>query len=83
MGARILPLAPGAQKIAVAVENHHRVLAAIEDIDIVVPVDADAADLLERPAIGQFRPIGIDTVFEFAAPDNHLASPSPDLMFAE
>jgi hypothetical protein len=47
MGARILPLAPGAQKIAGAVENHHWVLAAVEHIDIIVFVDPDGADLFE------------------------------------
>jgi hypothetical protein len=35
-----MPLAPRAQEIAVAVEHHHRVLAAIEDVDVVVLVDA-------------------------------------------
>src|SRR5437899_11560745 len=68
---RILPLAPRAQKIAGTVEHHHRVLAAIEDVDIVVAVDADPADLLERPALGQFGPVGVDLVFELACPDDH------------
>jgi hypothetical protein len=35
------------------------VVAAIEDINIIVAVDPDPADLLERPAIGQLRPVGI------------------------
>ena len=52
VGAGILTLAPRAQKLAGAVEHHHRVLAAIEHIDIVVGVGADRADLLERPAVG-------------------------------
>jgi hypothetical protein len=30
-----------------AVEDHHRVLAAVEHIDVIVAVDADPADLLE------------------------------------
>ena len=50
-------LAPGAQEIAVAVEHHHRVLAAIEDVDLVLAVDADRGDVLERPAVGQLRPV--------------------------
>src|ERR1700692_2105270 len=32
-------------------------VAAVENIDVVVPVDADAADLLEGPAGRQFRPV--------------------------
>ena len=34
-------LAPGAQEIALAVEHHHGVLAAIEDVDLVLAVDGD------------------------------------------
>src|SRR5271165_634561 len=72
---RILSLAPRAQETARPVEHHHRVLAAIENINIVVAVDADAADFLERPALGQFRPIGINTVFEVTASDDHQRFP--------
>jgi hypothetical protein len=32
-------------------------LAAVEDKDVVVPVHADAADFLERPAGREFRPV--------------------------
>ena len=39
------PLAPGAQEIAVAVEHEHRVLAAIEGVDVVLRVDADRGDI--------------------------------------
>src|SRR5580692_4492247 len=46
----ILTLAPRAQEIALAVEDDHRVLTPIEDIDVVVTVDADPSDLLEGPA---------------------------------
>src|SRR3954469_26002524 len=56
--SRILALTPGAQEISLAVEDHHRMLAAIEDIDIVFTVDTDPADFLERPALRKFRPIG-------------------------
>ena len=44
---RVLALAPRAQEVALAVEHHHRMVAAIEDIDIVVAVDPDPANLLE------------------------------------
>ena len=35
------PLPPGAQEIAGAVEHDHRVLAAVEYIDVVAAIDAD------------------------------------------
>ncbi len=69
VGARVLPLAPGAQEFAGAVEHHHRMLAAPESIDVVVFVDADRGDLLERPAVGQLRPVLDDAVPVFARPD--------------
>ena len=47
VGAGKHSFSEGAQEIAVAVEHDHWMLAAIEHIDIVVPVDADAADFLE------------------------------------
>src|SRR5690348_10624116 len=64
---RILSLAPRAQKIAVAVKDHDRVFAAVEDIDIVFRVDPDRPDFLERPAVRQFRPVLDDPVFEVAS----------------
>src|SRR2546430_2761435 len=74
---RVLPLAPGAQEIALAVENHHRVVAAIEGVDVVVSVDPDRGDLFERPAVGQFRPILYDAVLEIAAADLDRHVPVP------
>ena len=71
VGPRILALAPGSQETALSVEHDHRVLAAIEHIDVVVAVHTDPADLLERPSVGQSRPIGIDAVSELAASDDH------------
>src|SRR3954462_14862924 len=41
--SRVLALAPGTQEISIAVEDHHRMLAAIEDIDIVFAIDTDSA----------------------------------------
>src|SRR3954447_11396969 len=75
--ARVLPLAPGAQEVAVAIEHHHRVVAAIEDIDVVFRIDADRADLLERPAVRQLRPILGDAVLEVAAADLDRHVPVP------
>src|SRR5215469_17885276 len=75
MRARILAFTPGAQKIAGAIEDHHRVFAAVEHVDVVVAVDANPADLLERPAVGQLRPVGVDLVSKPPASDDHPYSP--------
>src|SRR5262249_23838097 len=45
------------QELALAIEDHHRVLAAIEDVDAVLAVDRDGTDVLELPAVGQLRPV--------------------------
>src|SRR5947209_2682975 len=81
VGAWILTLAPGTQKIAIAVEHHHRVVAAVEYVHVVFRVDPDRADLLERPAIRQLRPVLDDPVSEVAAADRdrHLPLPSSGL----
>ena len=56
-------LAPTPQEIAVAVEDAHRMLAAIERVYIVIPVDADRGDIgVEFIAGRQFRPILSDLV---------------------
>src|SRR5215469_2928591 len=72
---RILALTPRAEKIALAIEDNHRMLAAIEHIDIVVSIDPDPANLLERPALWQFRPFSNDAVPELATSDNHRTPP--------
>src|SRR5437016_11312560 len=77
MGTRILALAPRAQELAVAVEHHHRVLAAIEHVDVVPSVDTDRADFLERPALGEPRPVLDDAVPVLAAPDDDRHAPLP------
>src|SRR5207248_11522401 len=80
MRARVLPLAPGAQEIAVAVEDHHGMVAAIEDVDIVLRVDPDCADFLERPPRRQFRPVLADAAFEIAALDDDRHRCLPDFV---
>src|SRR5206468_7906786 len=45
--------------------------AAVEAIDVVVAVDATPADLLERPALGQFRPVGVDAVLVLTRSDDN------------
>ena len=67
MRARILAFAPGAQELTVAVEHHHRVLAAVEDVHLVLAVDRDRAHVLEFPAVRQFRPVLDDFVAMLAA----------------
>src|SRR3954467_9957406 len=75
---RVLALAPRSQEVAFAVEHHHRMVSAIEDVDIVVAVDPDPTDLLERPAIRQLRPVGIDLISIVAASHDHRHIPSGD-----
>jgi hypothetical protein len=52
VGSRILLLTPRSQKVALAIEDDHRVLTAVEHINVVAAIDADAANLLEGPAVG-------------------------------
>jgi len=55
--------APGAQKISVAVEHDHRVLATIECVHPVLLVDADRGDVgVELPTRRQLRPAVDDLV---------------------
>ena len=72
------PLAPGAQQIALAVKDAHRVLAAVEGIDIVVFIDPDRRDIgVELHAGRQFGPAVIDLVTVAVRPqyDRHVLSP--------
>jgi len=68
--ARPQPLAPGAQKIAVTVEHHHRMLAAIEGIDPVLAINTDGGDFLEGPAARELRPVVVYAVSELARADD-------------
>ena len=49
--------APAPEEIALAVEHHHRMVAAVEDVDAVLAVDRDGGDVGEAPAVGQLRPV--------------------------
>ena len=40
-----------------AVEHHHRMVAAVEDIDAVAAVDCDGGDVGELPAVRQLAPV--------------------------
>jgi hypothetical protein len=63
-------LAPGAEEIALTIEDDHRVFAAIEHKDIVVSINTDAADPVERPA-GNFSQ---------SALTRHLNGPLPTII---
>jgi len=77
----ILAFAPRAQKIAGAVEHHHRVLATVEDIDIVVAVDANPADLLRDQPLGNFAHLALKRQYckqkkSICCRDDAMGSPS-------
>jgi hypothetical protein len=75
--AREHPLAPGPDKIAVPIEHDHRVLAAVEHIDPVLPVRPDPADLLEPPTRRQLAPPLDRLVPPLALAQRHVRPPSP------
>ena len=49
-------VAPGAQKVTVAVEDDDRMLAARETVDLIFPIDCDRRDFVKIPVAGQFAP---------------------------
>src|SRR5262249_5447050 len=51
-------IAPGTHELAVALEDEHRVLAAVADVDAVARVGRYCGDRAERNVIGQLRPSG-------------------------
>ena len=69
--------APALDEIAVAVEHHHRMGAAVEDIDAVVAVDRDGGDVGEIPAVRQLCPVLHHAVAMLARAENgwHVFSP--------
>ena len=52
-----LAFAPSAQEVAVAVEDDDGVLAAVEEVDIVLGVDGDTGDIDEAPVVGDLGPV--------------------------
>src|SRR5712664_2064342 len=50
-------LAPGAQEVAIAIKDNHRVLAAVEDVHVVLGVHRDASHVDELPARRELFPI--------------------------
>ena len=58
VGAAVeLAFAEGTHEVAVFVQDDDRVLAAIEDIDVVTRIDGHARDYDERPAVVQLGKI--------------------------
>src|SRR4030095_4472192 len=68
--------APTGDEIALAVEHHHRVVAAVEDVDAVLTVDRDRSGVRQAPARGQFCEILHHAVAVFARAENgHVCLP--------
>jgi hypothetical protein len=59
-------IAPGTEKLAVAINHNHRPVTAIEQIDAIFRVDTDAGDII-GPSAGKFAPVLDYFVDEFAA----------------
>ncbi len=74
-------LAPGSKKIPLAVEHHHRVFAAVEDVDLVLGIDGDGCGVTQRPAVRQLCPVLHHFVAELAGSerDGHVPPPFLDL----
>src|SRR6185437_10159506 len=71
-------LPPGAQEVPRTVEDHHGVLAAVEDEDVVALIDAYGGDFVEAPAGRQLRPVAVYPILVFAfAKDDVLHVRSP------
>ena len=64
-------LAPRFDEVALAVEHDHRVLAAVEDVDAVLAVDADGSRIAELPTIRQLGPILGRLVGELSLAQDH------------
>ena len=50
------PVAPGAQKIAIAVEDDHRMLAAGKTVNLILLIDRHRGNFVKRPFVGQLAP---------------------------
>src|SRR5712691_2226499 len=64
-------LAPGAQEVAVVVENRHRMVAPVEGIDVVVAVDPDRGAIAEHDLVRDLRPALLDLETPLAAAKRH------------
>src|SRR5262245_14945374 len=70
-------LPPGAQKVSITVEHHHGMLPAVENIDLVLAVDRDRGDVLERPTVRQLRPVLHHPIAMLATAQNYRHSRPP------
>ena len=57
VGAVEQAFAPARDEIALAVQHHHRMVAAVEDVDAVLAVDRDGSGVGQAPAVRQLRPV--------------------------
>src|SRR5262249_7769155 len=71
MGAPEDALAPGSQEASRAVEDDHRVGAAVEDVDLILAVDADRGDVRQLPPFRQLAPTLDHPVAMLAASQDH------------
>src|SRR5215471_500845 len=71
-------LAPGAQEVAIAIKDNHRVLTAVEDVHVVLGVHRDASHVDELPARRELFPIFHRSKEQYATTDDggHSVSPS-------
>src|SRR5712672_1531671 len=83
MGAIEQAFAPACDEIAQAVEHHHRMGAAIEDVDAVLAVDRHGGDVGKVPAVGQLSPILHDAVAMLVRAENgrHVVLPDVTLQY--
>ena len=49
-------LAPGAEKVALAIEHDHRVLSPVEGVNVILGVGADGGNFFEAPSIRESAP---------------------------
>ncbi len=80
VGAMEDALAPRAQEVALAVEDHHRVRAAVEGVDAILRVDPDRGHVGVELAAGRhLRPRVVDLVAIGAAAEDdrrHAGTPA-------
>src|SRR6516165_11777493 len=70
------PFTPGPQQVPLGIEHRNRVLAAIEGINAILPVDADRGAVAECEFLRHFRPVLLDFegVFAFSELNRHASS---------
>ncbi len=77
VGAVEHAFAPGAQQVALGIENRDGVVAAVEGIDPVLPVDTDRRAVAQRDFLRHLRPILVDLEGVLAAAELNRHVPSP------